>query len=50
MVIKPHTQMFDIPHDRLSLSTDLALPCYPPDDKELLASSDTHRNLYLIAQ
>ena len=45
MVIEAETQVFDVPNDCLSLSTDCALPRDLLDDEESFVSAD----LYLIA-
>ena len=49
MVLKAEIQMFDLPNDGQSLSTDIARPYDLLDDEEPLVSADAHRSLYLIA-
>ena len=50
MVRKAETQVFDLPNDDESLSTDIARPCDLLDNEESLVSADVQRSLYLIAR
>ena len=48
LVRKAETQVFDLPNEGQSLSTDIARPCNLLDDEESLVSADAQRSLYLI--